>query len=94
MHGVETVLFLVVLGTVVAASAGRLRVPAPSLLVIGGLCFQARGDWRFPGNVAVSWRTVAGLAASPLLRHRDDLGLAGPERCRMLVRSAETFAVG
>ena len=37
MHGVETVLFLVVLGTVVAAFAGRLRVPAPSLLVIAGL---------------------------------------------------------
>jgi monovalent cation/hydrogen antiporter len=30
-------LFLVVLGTVVAAFAGRLRVPAPSLLVIAGL---------------------------------------------------------
>jgi monovalent cation/hydrogen antiporter len=37
VHGVETVLFLVVLGTVVAAFAGRLRVPAPSLLVIAGL---------------------------------------------------------
>ena len=37
MHGVETILFLVVLGTVVAAFAGRLRVPAPSLLVIAGL---------------------------------------------------------
>lgn len=37
MRGVETVLFLVVLGTVVAAFAGRLRIPAPSLLVIAGL---------------------------------------------------------
>ena len=37
MHGVETILFLVVLGTVVAAFAGRLRVPAPSLLVVAGL---------------------------------------------------------
>ena len=37
VHGVETILFLVVLGTVVAACAGRLRVPAPSLLVIAGL---------------------------------------------------------
>ena len=37
MRGVETILFLVVLGTVVAAFAGRLRVPAPSLLVIAGL---------------------------------------------------------
>jgi NhaP-type Na+/H+ or K+/H+ antiporter len=37
VHGIETILFLVVLGTVVAAFAGRLRVPAPSLLVIAGL---------------------------------------------------------
>ena len=37
MRAVETILFLVVLGTVVAAFAGRLRVPAPSLLVIAGL---------------------------------------------------------
>ena len=37
MRGVETILFLVVLSTVVAAFAGRLRVPAPSLLVIAGL---------------------------------------------------------
>ena len=37
MHGIETILFLVVLGTVVAAFASRLRVPAPSLLVIAGL---------------------------------------------------------
>ncbi len=37
MRGVETVLLLVVLGTVVTAFAGRMRVPAPSLLVIAGL---------------------------------------------------------
>ena len=37
MRGIETVLLLVVLGTVVATFAGRLRVPAPSLLVIAGL---------------------------------------------------------
>ncbi|HSV64764.1 MAG TPA: sodium:proton antiporter [Mycobacteriales bacterium] len=37
MGGVETVLVLVVLATVVAASAHRLRVPAPSLLVLAGL---------------------------------------------------------
>jgi CPA1 family monovalent cation:H+ antiporter len=37
VRGVETILFLVVLGAVVAAFAGRLRVPAPSLLVIAGL---------------------------------------------------------
>jgi hypothetical protein len=37
VRNVEVVLFPVVLGTVVAAFAGRLRIPAPSLLVIAGL---------------------------------------------------------
>ena len=37
VRGVETILFLVVLGTVVAAFASRLRVPAPALLVIAGV---------------------------------------------------------
>ena len=37
MREVEIILFLVVLGTVVAAFAGRLSIPAPSLLVIAGL---------------------------------------------------------
>ena len=37
MGSVETVVFLVALATVVAAFAGRLRVPAPSLLVAVGL---------------------------------------------------------
>lgn len=37
MRGVEVILLLVVLATAVAASAHRLRVPAPSLLVVAGL---------------------------------------------------------
>ena len=37
MRSVETVLALVVLATVVAAFAKRLRIPAPSLLVVAGL---------------------------------------------------------
>src|SRR3954471_6107900 len=37
MRGVETVLFLVVVATVVATFAKRLRVPAPSLLVVVGV---------------------------------------------------------
>ena len=37
MRGVETVVVLVAVATVVAAFAGRLRVPAPSLLVVAGL---------------------------------------------------------
>ena len=37
MHGVEIVVLLVAVATVVAAFAQRLRVPAPSLLVAVGL---------------------------------------------------------
>ena len=37
MHDVQIILGLVVLGTVVAAFANRLRVPAPSLLVLAGV---------------------------------------------------------
>ncbi|HEX4702005.1 MAG TPA: Na+/H+ antiporter [Pseudonocardiaceae bacterium] len=37
MRSVETVLFLVVVATVVATFAKRLRVPAPSLLVVAGV---------------------------------------------------------
>ena len=37
MRTVEIVVLLVALATVVAAFAGRLRVPAPSLLVAAGL---------------------------------------------------------
>jgi len=37
MRSVETVLFLVVVATVVATFARRLRVPAPSLLVVAGV---------------------------------------------------------
>jgi monovalent cation/hydrogen antiporter len=37
VHSVAIVLLLVVLATVVAASAGRLRLPAPSLLVVAGV---------------------------------------------------------
>ena len=37
MHSVEIVLGLVVLGVVVAAFANRLRIPAPSLLVVAGV---------------------------------------------------------
>ncbi|RJQ80771.1 Na+/H+ antiporter [Pseudonocardiaceae bacterium YIM PH 21723] len=37
MRSVETVLFLVVLATIVATFARRLKVPAPSLLVVAGV---------------------------------------------------------
>src|SRR5690242_10979485 len=64
MRGVETILFLVVLGTVVAAFAGRLRVPAPSLLVIAGLVIGL-----LPGvpAVRVSPDAVSLVVLPPLL---------------------------
>ena len=37
VRSVETVVVLVAVATMVAAFAGRLRVPAPSLLVVAGL---------------------------------------------------------
>ena len=64
MHGVETILFLVVLGTVVAAFAGRLRVPAPSLLVIAGLVVALAP--RFPA-VHVPPEVVSLVVLPPLL---------------------------
>ena len=64
MHGVETILFLVVLGTVVAAFAGRLRVPAPSLLVIAGLVVGLLP--RFP-PVHVAPEVVSLVVLPPLL---------------------------
>ena len=64
MHGVETILFLVVLGTVVAAFAGRLRVPAPSLLVIAGLVVALLP--RFPA-VHVPPEAVSLVVLPPLL---------------------------
>jgi len=64
MRGIETILFLVVLGTVVAAFAGRLRVPAPSLLVIAGLIVALLP--RFP-TVHVPREVVSLVVLPPLL---------------------------
>jgi NhaP-type Na+/H+ or K+/H+ antiporter len=64
VHGVDTILFLVVLGTVVAAFAGRLRVPAPSLLVIAGLAVGLLP--RFP-PVHVPPEVVSLVVLPPLL---------------------------
>jgi monovalent cation/hydrogen antiporter len=64
VHGVEIILFLVVLGTVVAAFAGRLRVPAPSLLVIAGVAVGLLP--RFP-PVHVPPEVVSLVVLPPLL---------------------------
>jgi len=64
MRSVETILFLVVLGTVVAAFAGRLRIPAPSLLVIAGLVI---GLLPWVPAVRVSPDVVSLVVLPPLL---------------------------
>lgn len=65
MRCIETVLLLVVLGTVVAAFAGKLRIPAPSLLVIAGLLIGL-----LPGLMAMAMRAVSleNPAGCPRLR--------------------------
>jgi monovalent cation/hydrogen antiporter len=64
MRSVETVLALVVLATVVAAFARRLRVPAPSLLVVAGVVAGL-----LPGvpDVRVSPDVVSLVVLPPLL---------------------------
>jgi CPA1 family monovalent cation:H+ antiporter len=64
MRGVETVLLLVVLGTVVAVFAGRLQIPAPSLLVVAGVLIGL-----LPGvpSVRVPPEVVSLVVLPPLL---------------------------
>jgi CPA1 family monovalent cation:H+ antiporter len=64
VRSVETILFLVVLGTVVAAFAGRLQIPAPSLLVAAGLLIGL-----LPGvpAVRVAPEVVSLVVLAPLL---------------------------
>jgi monovalent cation/hydrogen antiporter len=64
MRTVETVLFLVVVATVVATFARRLRVPAPSLLVVAGVVVGL-----LPGvpSVTVTPEIVSLVVLPPLL---------------------------
>ncbi len=64
VRGVEIVLLLVVLATAVATSARRLRVPAPSLLVVAGLLVAL-----IPGvpTVRLAPDTVSLIVLPPLL---------------------------
>ncbi|WP_457030778.1 Na+/H+ antiporter [Kitasatospora sp. P5_F3] len=64
MRGVGTVLFLVVLATVVAVGARRWRIPAPSLLVLAGLAVAL-----VPGTPAVriAPETIGLIVLPPLL---------------------------
>jgi Na+/H+ antiporter len=64
MRSVETVLFLVVVATVVATFARRLRIPAPSLLVVVGIAVGL-----LPGvpTVAVTPDVISLIVLPPLL---------------------------
>ncbi|MGH6656666.1 MAG: Na+/H+ antiporter [Actinocrinis sp.] len=64
MHGVEMVLLLVALATVVAAFANRLAIPAPSLLVAAGVVAGL-----LPGvpDVRVSPQVISLVVLPPLL---------------------------
>ncbi|TVT42083.1 aconitate hydratase AcnA [Amycolatopsis rhizosphaerae] len=64
MRSVETVLALVVLATVVAAFAQRLRVPAPSLLVVAGVI---AGVLPVVPEIRVSPEVVSLVVLPPLL---------------------------
>jgi monovalent cation/hydrogen antiporter len=89
VRGIETVLLLVVLGTVVAAFAGRLRVPAPSLLVIAGLVAGL-----LPGVPAVRVAPdVVSLVVLPPLLYAASEELPWRE-LRVLWRPVAVLAVG
>src|SRR5690242_3753800 len=64
MRAVETVVLLVALATVVAAFAGRLRVPAPGLLVLAGL---AAGSLPGAPVVHVAPQVISLVVLPPLL---------------------------
>ncbi|WP_326835067.1 Na+/H+ antiporter [Amycolatopsis rhabdoformis] len=89
MRGVETVLFLVVIATVVATFANRLRVPAPSLLVVAGVVVGL-----LPGvpTIAVTPDVISLIVLPPLLF------AAGEELpwrdLRAVARPVATLAVG
>src|SRR5437016_4242253 len=63
MRSVEIVLLLVVLATAVAASAHRLRVPAPSLLVLAGLAIALIGGPGPWGRAGLDFLLAAGGGA-------------------------------
>ncbi|MBP2706194.1 Na+/H+ antiporter [Microbispora sp. RL4-1S] len=64
MQSVQIVLFLVAVATVVATFAGRIRVPAPSLLVVAGV---ALGLLPFTEQIHVTPEIVSLVVLPPLL---------------------------
>jgi len=89
MRTVETVVLLVALATVVAAFAGRLRVPAPSLLVAAGLAVGL-----LPGAPAVRVPpAVVSLVVLPPLLYAASEELAWRD-LRAIWRPVAVLAVG
>ena len=89
MRTVETVVLLVALATVVAAFAGRLRVPAPSLLVAAGLAVGL-----LPGAPAVHVPpAVVSLVVLPPLLYAASEELAWRD-LRAIWRPVAVLAVG
>ncbi|MDP9101490.1 MAG: Na+/H+ antiporter [Actinomycetota bacterium] len=92
MHLVEVLLVLVALATLVAATADRLRAPAPSLLVLGGLCAAL-----LPGVPDVHVNpAVVGLAVLPPLLYAGatDVSLPDLRACASSVASLSVGLVG
>lgn len=89
MHGFEIVLGLVVLATIIAALAERLRAPAPSLLALAGLTIAA-----IPGvpDIQLSPQLVA-LGVLPPLLYAAAADVAVSELVQVL-RSVSVLAVG
>ena len=89
MRSVEAVVLLVALATVVAAFAGRLRVPAPSLLVAAGVAVGL-----LPGAPAIHVPpAVVSLVVLPPLLYAASEELSWPD-LRAVWRPVAVLAVG
>ncbi|MEY9834999.1 Na+/H+ antiporter [Streptacidiphilus sp. EB103A] len=89
MRAVGTILVLVVLATVVATGARRLRIPAPSLLVLAGL-----GVALIPGTppLHIAPQTIALVVLPPLLyASAEDLSMRD---LRLVWRPVTVLALG
>lgn len=89
MRGVGTVLFLVVLATMVATGARRWRIPAPSLLVVAGLVVAL-----LPGSPAIEVTPeIIGLVVLPPLLYASAEDVSWRE-LRAVWKPVSVLAVG